>query len=251
MKYYILNNDKNKTGVPVLLNAVLAEEFNPQNPMPPMVGYSWCCAYRNERIYPDELYLISKDRLYTFDYIRFWDGYVVSSEFLELIKSFSSFRYNIVKLNVIGWKGVKITDKKYYFIEIPISEWIDAIDFEKSVFMLDDYMLELKGLNKEQVIAEKNYFTNIKAYKSIHIDSSRCKNNQIFQVRDNIIQDLICSQEVFFLVRTLFVDDGSSRFRVPIVGVYVQLAAELHLITVHRDAHHNYYMTVFLRFVLL
>lgn len=195
MKYYILNNDKNKTGVPVLLNAVLAEEFNPQNPMPPMVGYSWCCAYRNERIYPDELYLISKDRLYTFDYIRFWDGYVVSSEFLELIKSFSSFRYNIVKLNVIGWKGVKITDKKYYFIEIPISEWIDAIDFEKSVFMLDDYMLELKGLNKEQVIAKKNYFTNIKAYKSIHIDSSRCKNNQIFQVRDNIIQDLICSQE--------------------------------------------------------
>ena len=47
------------------------------------------------------------------------------------------------------------------------------------------------------------------------------------------------------------VDDGSSRFRVPVIGVYIQLAAELHLITVHRDTYHYYYMTVFLRFVLL
>ena len=31
----------------------------------------------------------------------------------------------------------------------------------------------------------------------------------------------------------------------------LSLAAELHLITVHRDTYHYYYMTVFLRFVLL
>ena len=94
MKYYILNNDKNKTGVPVLLNAVLLKNLIP------IQCYLWCIRgvvpiAMNEYILMNCIH-IKKDRLYTFDYIRFWDGYVVSSEFLELIKSFS-FRYNIVK----------------------------------------------------------------------------------------------------------------------------------------------------------
>ena len=193
MKYYIINRDENCKGVPFLLNAVLAENFDPKNPMPPMKGYSWTPSPGYAKKFPKELYLISKDRLYKFDYMPFWIGYVISSDFFELIAQHSNFEYTIVKLHTINWKGKVITDKKYFFLYIPYENWLNAIDFEKSKFILDDDLIKMKGLSAKKILNEKDFVSNIKTYDSIYINESKCDNNQIFKVNDNILHDLICS----------------------------------------------------------
>lgn len=51
----------------------------------------------------------------------------------------------------------------------------------------------MKGLSAEKILSEKDFVSNIKTYDSIYINESKCNNNQIFKVNDNIIHDLICS----------------------------------------------------------
>lgn len=86
-----------------------------------------------------------------------------------------------------------ITDKKYFFLYIPYKNWLNAIDFEKSKFILDDDLIKMKGLSAEKILSKKDFVSNIKTYDSIYINESKCNNNQIFKINDNIIHDLICS----------------------------------------------------------
>jgi len=191
MNHYLLKNDYTKAGVPPILNAVLAEHFNEKDPMPPMAGYSWTKTRDPNREYPKDLFLISKDKSYKFDYIKFWEGYVISKKFKEKIDNFD-LSYKSVNLKVIGWKNNKITEKEYFFIDVPSSNSIDCINYDESSFELDKQMIELRGLKESKIIKEKNYYGNIKAYDSLVL-SKEIKNN-IFRVKDNTILDLVCSE---------------------------------------------------------
>ena len=51
----------------------------------------------------------------------------------------------------------------------------------------------MKGLSAEKILSKKDFVSNIKTYDSIYINESKCNNNQIFKINDNIIHDLICS----------------------------------------------------------
>lgn len=197
MSYFVLKNNFKKRGVPPVINAVLAECFNIKHPMPPMSGYSWTCIDKEKRIYPNELYLVSKDRFYNFDYVGFWDGYIISENFKNLLDVYSNFSYKEISLHVIGWKGNVITDKKYFFIEIPNIEWVDAIDYDKSFFCLNEYFIKLKGLDVNEVIAKKDFYMNIKKYTSISLDSKKCNSNNIFKLLDGVIHDLVCD-DIFY-----------------------------------------------------
>jgi len=193
MNHYLLKNDYNKAGVPATLNAVLAENFNEKDPMPAMAGYSWTKTRDPNREYPKDLFLISKDKSYKFDYIKFWEGYVISKKFKEKIDKFN-LSYKSVNLDVIGWKNNKITEEEYFFIDVPSSNSIDCIDYESSSFELDKQMIELRGLTEQKIIKEKNYYGNIKTYDSLVLLKEKENGNDIFRIKDNTIHDLVCSE---------------------------------------------------------
>ena len=192
MKYYIIKNDFKEHGAPALLNAVLAEKFDINNPMPSMTGYSWTKSKDLDIEFPDELFLITKDKFYDFNYNIFWKGFVISEQFKVFIDRYL-LEYKKVNLKVINHKGKEISNKKYYFIYIPMKNRIDNINYASSEFTLDDSILKLRGLSEEEIKKDNNYFGNIKEYKSLVINNTN--KFEIFQVKDLIVQDLICSSK--------------------------------------------------------
>jgi len=190
MKYYIIKNDFKGSGSPATLNAVLAERFDAANPMPPMSGYSWTKSKDLDIEFPSDLFLISKDCYYDFNYIGFWKGFVVSEQFKAFIDKYL-LEYKKVNLITLNHEGKDISNKKYYFVYIPMKNRVDIIDYRSSEFVLDYSILKLRGLSEEDVKKDNNYFGNIKEYKRLIMKNTG--NPDVFQVKDLIVQDLVCS----------------------------------------------------------
>lgn len=173
-------------GVPTFLDAVLAEKFDIHNPMLPM-NYAWDKPQVGIIIdFPEELWLICKERLLMFDYYPAFNGFIVSRAFLDILNECNTYNqyYQYVKLNTVSWKGKKITDKTYYYLIF--NERENIIDHINSEYQIR------KGANMELV--HKNGF-GIEKYASISF--SKKAEKSFYQIYDSIFNRyLFCDDQV-------------------------------------------------------
>ena len=92
-------------GVPIAMNAVLAEKFDKNNSMPPM-DYEWMRNKAGVKTnFPKKLWLIAKEKLLLFDYYPAFNGFIVSSKFLEIMKKNENDKsFQVIPLETISSK---------------------------------------------------------------------------------------------------------------------------------------------------
>ncbi|MDO6853837.1 Imm43 family immunity protein [Cellulophaga lytica] len=177
---------KPQKGVPIFINGVLTESYNKDNPMPPM-DYDWMRNRLGKKAdFPQELWLVVKEKLLLSDYYPVFKGIIVSESFLNIIKNntFKDF-YQTIKLNTISAKGKEITPKKYYYLRFNEEE--SLIDYEKSEFLLED------DANFEHVL---KVGSGIKEFKEIYLNNTLAETN-FFILRDRMFNKYLFSNKVF------------------------------------------------------
>ncbi|MFE3502465.1 Imm43 family immunity protein [Kitasatospora sp. NPDC059160] len=114
---------------PAFLNGLIHEEFSDDGHDRPM-QYAWHYATGDSPLadLPAELWLITKDRAYDFDFHTQFDGHVVSGEFLALMRATDTGGWQAAKLNVVSSKGRRIPAKDYYFVKFPRTELLKVED---------------------------------------------------------------------------------------------------------------------------
>ncbi|GGG88970.1 hypothetical protein GCM10007415_23830 [Parapedobacter pyrenivorans] len=201
MNYYILSNNY-RLQTTFTSDGVLAEGYDQKNPFPPM-KYSWTKPRDLNRVYPSELNYIFKGGIFKLDYASFWDGYIVSREFKELIDILRCPVYKSVRLNVLNIKGERISNEgEYFFLDMRHSVQ-DVVDYPKSLFFLNEDMIKMRGLTIEQVKSTGDYFGNIKAYEKIALKEEKVDFN-IFKLKDIAVHDLVCDEECYLKIRNSF-----------------------------------------------
>ncbi|AIQ13783.1 Imm43 family immunity protein [Paenibacillus durus] len=178
---------KSGRGVPIFLNAVLAEEYNQKNPMPDM-DYEWNFSSGIRKVnFPDHLFLICNERLLIFDYYPHFDGFIVSNEFLKVFRGYSSMEgYQLVPLETLSWKGKKITEKKYYYL-FPYKEE-DWVDFQASKYVVE------KGETVEDIISTGGLF--IKKIEKIILKEPEI-DKEVFTLRGSTLTNYLFCSEIF------------------------------------------------------
>lgn len=179
---------KPQKGVPIFLDGVLAEKFDPKNPMPPM-NYSWTRNRLGKKIdYPKELWLIVKEKSLLFDYYPCFRGIIVSDVFLNIMKENTSEEfYQIVKLNTVSWKGKEVTPKKYFYLRFYKEE--SLFDYEKSEYVLEN------DVNMENVLTVGS---GIKYFKEIFLNNN-ISNTRFFILRDRMFNKYLFCNSSFRL----------------------------------------------------
>ncbi len=80
---------------------------------------------------PKEIWFVSKDKKYDFDFRWEDGGFFVSLEFLNLLKKFEIRNFQYTKLYMVNKHKESISSKEYYFVRF-YNKLEDVIDMEKS-----------------------------------------------------------------------------------------------------------------------
>lgn len=191
MSYHLIIPEFGKPGIPTIINGVLTEKFDPKNPLPPMAGYSWTKTRDPNRVYPSELWLVTKERRFSFDYMQFWDGYIVSKKFKRLLDAHPHPEYKEVRLQVIGWKGKPVTNKDYYFIDIPLANQVNGVDRGGTLLEWDADLLRLTGNTEDAIKASGKYLGLTRLHDQLVLKPNI--RFDVFRLYDMIIHDLFCN----------------------------------------------------------
>ncbi|MFD8780971.1 Imm43 family immunity protein [Kitasatospora sp. NPDC059599] len=135
MQHFTLAS-KQEARCPVFLNGVIHEEFSDDGYDRPM-HYAWHYATGGAPTadLPPELWLITKDRAYDFDFHTSFGGHVVSGDFLSLMRSTDTGRWQAARLHPVSTTGRRIARKDYFFVKFPPAELLkveDVVDLENS-----------------------------------------------------------------------------------------------------------------------
>lgn len=194
MNYYLIKPNKGKPGVPIFLSGVLSETFDEKNPFPPM-SYPWFTKTTAGRKapFPSSLFLVVKHRNLKADYLPAFSNFIVSSEMLSLIQESATRPFDVAKLTVIDRKGQPATKKEYYYIDYLISDRIDNIDAEQSLFAWDLSDLKRDKINLEtlNMIEHQRYIMGFKELALNEVDLD------IFQLRMASVSHYLFCNEVF------------------------------------------------------
>ncbi|WP_186438254.1 Imm43 family immunity protein [Cohnella terricola] len=178
---------KSGKGVPMSLNAVLAEEFNDNNPMPDM-NYEWTISHGTEKVrFPEHLFLVCKEKILSFDFYADFDGYIVSDDFLRIFLKYMLIDdYQMIPLETLSWKGTQITDKKYHYLVPNKKEtWID---YNHSKYDVDE------GKTKEQVISRDGAF--VRKFEEIILKESEV-DKEVFVLKGSLLTRFLFCSEIF------------------------------------------------------
>lgn len=202
MKYYIIINNRKHQSVSSPINGVLAEEYRKEDPFPAM-KYDWTKPRDFNRQYPSNLFFIIKgETKFELDYANYWDGFIISQKFKDIIDKSNCPAYKCAKLTIVNTKGEDISNSRnYYFIEMRNSV-IDAIDYNNSQFLLDSDMIKMRGLTISEVEKSGAYFGNIKEYQKLSLLSKEIEFD-IFQLKDIVIHDLVCNENIKAILEEL------------------------------------------------
>ncbi len=177
---------KREKGIPIAMNAILAEEFNKDNPMSSM-NYEWM---RNKvgvkTKFPDKLWLIAKEKLLLFDYYPAFNGFIISDKLLGVLNKFKkedSFQY--IPLETVSDKKKEITSKKYFYIVF--HQRHSLIDYENSKYILR------KDANMEFV---KKMGFGIEKFNEITLNNTAI-NDDFFVLNDTTLNRFICFSQKF------------------------------------------------------
>jgi hypothetical protein len=121
---------------PIFLNGLIHEEFTEDGFDRPM-RYDWHYPVGTAALadLPAELWLISKNRAYDFDFRSQFGGHIVSADFLELMRYMETGGWQAAKLHAVSTKGRRISAKDYYFVKFPRAELLrteEVVDFDGS-----------------------------------------------------------------------------------------------------------------------
>lgn len=120
---YLIANSKTRTvGVPTYLNARLHERWIDGGADEPM-RYEWVCRTdtlpsRGQPLaFPDELWLISKDKKYDFDLYLAHAGILVSETMLDILDSADLKKFRIARVHAVNNKNENISTKQLFYIK--------------------------------------------------------------------------------------------------------------------------------------
>lgn len=133
-KNYFFFRELKNTGCPVFINGLIHEEFHAKGADMEM-NYNWYWVDSGQKLanLPNELWLISKDRLYSFDFRQAFNGYIVSERLLSLMDDFEVKNWEKCKLNIVNKKKEKISKINYFFLRKPKNKLSkDLIDIDLS-----------------------------------------------------------------------------------------------------------------------
>lgn len=137
--YYIPRNLPK--GVPLPLNTMVAENFNPNSPMPAF-DYPWGRYNHYKMDFPPEekdlrlpdnlFFIVKKEKELLFDYLNWKSEYkVVSAEMLLFLQENQlNDGYETAKLTVVNTSGKEISSKKYFLLRFGRFD-DDLIDFNE------------------------------------------------------------------------------------------------------------------------
>lgn len=105
------------TGCPVFIDGMIHERFSAKGADTEM-DYPWHWAGPDERLtpLPDELWLITKDRKYSFDFRSAFNGYIVSAALLRAFDSVAGGGWDRAPLRVVNKKQEPISQLEYFFL---------------------------------------------------------------------------------------------------------------------------------------
>ena len=126
---------------PVNLTAVLAERYDPKNPMPPM-NYPWLRP-KSGVPFPETLYLICENHRYLkFDYLPWFNGFIISERlkdhFLEAsskAEASTEEYYQMIPLKSVNINGENNSLKRFFYLNF--TSQFSIIDYEASEYVLN------------------------------------------------------------------------------------------------------------------
>lgn len=118
---------------PTLLEGIMHTEFFDKNPFEPRDSDDgeWRAAKNTKTELPKEIWFVSKDRRYEFDFRCVDGGFFVSLEFLNLLKNFGIGNFQYTKSFMVNKNKESISSKEYYFLRF-YDKLEDVIDMENS-----------------------------------------------------------------------------------------------------------------------
>lgn len=188
MKYYCIFTDlSGLNGIPVFLDARIFEEEiigNPYN-VKNYKYYNWMKSGFTEDLFPNPLYLYTKNEKFSFDYYFFTSAFILSDSFLDITNKYNKEYYSS-ELKIFPWKKDKKINviKNYKYVKY--NYLTNIIDFSKSIciFSKDD-----KG---ERIVY--NGVQYVSEYKKIVFNESKIS-KELFLIKDTILgRNLFCSE---------------------------------------------------------
>ena len=136
--YWALFEKKGK-GAPLSLSeGILHTEFIKQDPfsaLPSDYG-DWRTSVNVPVTLPEELWFVTRDKLYTFD-LRFNSGgFIVSKDFLELLQTHASTLFVATRIYMVNRFGDNVASKEYYYIRF--YGYTDMVNYEASNIIYDN-----------------------------------------------------------------------------------------------------------------
>lgn len=131
---YFFFHELKSPGCPVFIDGMIHERFSASGADTDM-DYPWHWVGPDEQLapLPDELWLIVKDRKYSFDFRAAFNGYIVSAALLRAFDAAGGGRWERARLNVVNKKQEPISDVEYFFLrENKSTVAVNAIDLEAS-----------------------------------------------------------------------------------------------------------------------
>jgi len=149
---------------PVFINGLLHEKFI-SNGADVEMNYTWHWADDGEALasLPDELWLITKDRGYSFDFRHAFGGYIVSAKLLSLMDEHGSKNWERSSLCIVNKKKEFISKVDYFFVRASEKSVLsNVVDLSKSKVELrkDGAIKSLKSLSLIDRIGEEIFLVN-------------------------------------------------------------------------------------------
>ncbi|AJY38632.1 immunity 24 family protein [Burkholderia humptydooensis] len=121
------------TSCPVFINGLVHDKFM-SNGADVEMNYAWHWVDKGELApLPEELWLITKDRSYSFDFRRAFNGYIISNRLLSLMDKYGTAGWDRAVLHVVNKKEEPISKLDYYFLRISDGRVLsDVIDLSES-----------------------------------------------------------------------------------------------------------------------
>lgn len=114
---YFFFHELKQPGCPAFIDGMLHEKFSAKGADTDM-DYRWHWVEPGERLepLPEELWLITKDRKYNFDFRCAFNGYIVSAMLLRELDAAGCGSWERASLRVVSRKKEPISDVEYFFL---------------------------------------------------------------------------------------------------------------------------------------
>lgn len=148
---------------PTFLEGILHTKFFEEEPFRGRSSDSgdWRVSRNTKTKLPKELWFVTKDRKYNFDYR--WDsgGYILSVEFLNLLQDFGVHNYLHTKIHLVNKHKENIALKEYYYVKFYNQLKDVIIDMEKSKIEYDEegeYIKKISDLQLKNTVTLSDVF---------------------------------------------------------------------------------------------